>query len=75
MDITGLMRPILIATAATSAPNEKTPVLQGDASGCDHPRDGQVPPAGFEQSDEMSQTFISPDVISALLPPPLTIRF
>ena len=46
MDITGLMRPILIATAAT---NEKTPVLQGDASGCDHLPDGQVPPAGIEQ--------------------------
>ena len=46
MDITGLMRPILIATAAT---NEKTPVLQGDASGCDHLPDGLVPPAGIEQ--------------------------
>ena len=28
--------------------HEKTPVLQGDASGCDHLRDGQVPPAGIE---------------------------
>jgi len=31
------------------AEDEKTPVLQGDASGCDHLRDGQVPPAGIEQ--------------------------
>ena len=30
------------------AEDEKTPVLQGDASGCDHLRDGQVPPAGIE---------------------------
>ena len=30
------------------AEEEKTPVLQGDASGCDHLRDGQVPPAGIE---------------------------
>ena len=29
----------------------KPPVLQGDASGCDHLRDGQVPPAGIEQSE------------------------
>ena len=28
--------------------HEKTPVLQGNASGCDHLRDGQVPPAGIE---------------------------
>jgi hypothetical protein len=31
------------------AEDEKTPVLQGDASGCDHLPDGQVPPAGIEQ--------------------------
>ena len=29
--------------------DEKTPVLPGDASGCDHLPDGQVPPAGIEQ--------------------------
>ena len=29
--------------------DEKTPVLPGDASGCDHLPDGQVPPAGSEQ--------------------------
>ena len=28
--------------------DETTPVLQGDASGCDHLSDGQVPPAGIE---------------------------
>ena len=28
--------------------DEKTPVLPGDASGCDHLPDGQVPPAGIE---------------------------
>ena len=31
------------------AEREKTPVLQGNAGGRDHPRDGQVPPAGIEQ--------------------------
>ena len=31
------------------AEDEKTPVLQGNASGYDHLRDGQVPPAGIEQ--------------------------
>jgi len=35
---------------AGSAQDEKTPVLQGDAAECDHLRDGQVPPAGIEQS-------------------------
>ena len=30
------------------AEDEKTPVLQGDASGCDHLRDGRIPPAGIE---------------------------
>ena len=30
------------------AEREKTPVLQGNAGGRDHPRDGQVPPAGIE---------------------------
>ena len=30
------------------AEDEKTPVLQGDASVCDHLRDGQVTPAGIE---------------------------
>ena len=35
---------------ATLAEDEKTPILQGNASGCDHLRDGQVPPAGIEQS-------------------------
>ena len=34
---------------ATLVEDEKTPVLQGNASGYDHPRDGQVPPAGIEQ--------------------------
>ena len=33
---------------ATSVEDEKTPVLQGNASGRDHLRDGQVPPAGIE---------------------------
>ena len=33
------------------AEDEKTPVLQADASGCDHLRDGQVPPAGLEPDD------------------------
>ena len=33
---------------ATSVEDEKTPVLQGNAGGRDHPRDGQVPPAGIE---------------------------
>ena len=33
------------------AEDEKTPVLPRDASGCDHLRDGQVPPAGIEQSE------------------------
>ena len=31
------------------AEDEKTPVLQGDASGCDHLWDGRIPPAGIEQ--------------------------
>jgi len=35
---------------ADQAAQEKPPVLQGDASACDHLRDGQVPPAGIEQS-------------------------
>ena len=30
------------------AEDQKTPVLQGNASGCDHLPDGQVPPAGIE---------------------------
>ena len=30
------------------AEDKKTPVLQGNASGCDHLQDGQVPPAGIE---------------------------
>ena len=34
---------------AGSATDQKTPVLQGNAGGCDHLRDGQVPPAGIEQ--------------------------
>jgi len=34
---------------ATSVEDEKTPVLQGNAGGCDHLQDGQVPPAGIEQ--------------------------
>jgi len=34
---------------ATLVEDEKNPVLQGDASGCDHSPDGQVPPAGIEQ--------------------------
>ena len=34
---------------ATLAEDEKTPVLQGNASGRDHLPDGQVPPAGIEQ--------------------------
>ena len=33
---------------ATLATDQKTPVLQGNASGCDHLPDGQVPPAGIE---------------------------
>ena len=33
---------------ATSVEDEKTPVLQGNAGGCDHLQDGQVPPAGIE---------------------------
>ena len=39
---------------------EKTPVLQGDASGCDHLRDGQVPPAGIEQSEETPRRVAKP---------------
>ena len=34
------------------AAHEKTPVLQGHASECDHLRDGRVPPTGVEQSEE-----------------------
>ena len=30
------------------ATDENPPVFQGDASGCDHLQDGQVPPAGIE---------------------------
>ena len=33
---------------AGSATDQKAPVLQGNASGCDHLPDGQVPPAGIE---------------------------
>ena len=33
----------------TLATDQKTPVLQGNASGRDHLPDGQVPPAGIEQ--------------------------
>ena len=40
--------------------HEKTPVLQGDASGCDHLRDGQVPPAGIEQSEETPRRVAKP---------------
>jgi hypothetical protein len=39
---------------ATLAEDKKTPVLQGNASGCDHLPDGQVPPAGIEPSDVTS---------------------
>jgi len=31
--------------------DEKTPVLQGDANGCDHLRDGRIPPQGLEPGD------------------------
>ena len=30
------------------AAHEKTPVLQGHTSGCDHLRDGRIPPTGVE---------------------------
>ena len=30
------------------AEDKKTPIFPGDASGCDHLPDGQVPPAGIE---------------------------
>ena len=37
-----------ISSQARLAEEEKPPVLQGDVSGYDHLRDGQVPPAGIE---------------------------
>ena len=39
---------------AGSATDQKTSVLQANASGCDHLPDGQVPPAGIEPSDVTS---------------------
>ena len=33
------------------ATDENPPVFQGDASGCDHLQDGQVPSTGIEQSE------------------------
>ncbi len=42
------------------AEEEQIPVLQGDASGCDHLRDGRIPPAGIEQTADSPRRVAKP---------------
>jgi hypothetical protein len=47
------------------AEDEKTPVLQGNAGGCDHLPDGQVPPAGIEQTADSPRRVRVPETAGA----------